>query len=104
LFHILLLSVACAWGWPDWSGWVANTPGKLTVLWLLITFFATWAEVLFAYLFLRERQAGEELIYFASEEARWHTINRITLAVVIVVYAHLILQSLIATIWLRHFI
>lgn len=102
LFHILLLAIACAWAWPDWSAWVANLPGKLAVLWLLITFFATWAEVLFAYLFLRERQVGEELIYFASEEARWHTINRITLTVVIVVYAHLILQSLISTILLRH--
>jgi hypothetical protein len=96
LFHIFLLVLGCAWAWSDWNAWMATPMSKLTLVWLLVTLFATWAEALFAYLFLRERQAGEELIYFASEEARWHTINRITLTVVMVVYAHLALQSCLA--------
>jgi hypothetical protein len=63
-----------------------------------VTIFATFAEILFAYLFLKARSESEEKdnIYFASDDPKWIFINRVTLSVVIVVMLHLVTQSLYA--------
>lgn len=89
----LALMIAVAFTNGDIARWFAIPGAAIPALFLLVTFFMTLAETLFAFLFLHERTKGEELLYFASDEPRWRMINRITTTVVIIAYGHLFFQS-----------
>lgn len=60
--------------------------------------FSTLAEIYFAFSFLqlRTEQEKRENIYFASDDPKWIRINRITLSIVLISYAHLLYQSYLA--------
>ncbi len=71
---------------------------NIALAFIFVTILATVAEISFAYLFLKARSEAEEKdnIYFASDDPKWIFINRLTLAVVCGVMAHLICQSVYA--------
>lgn len=72
--------------WQSMEGWA--------LIYVAATIFATFAEALFAKLFFTVRGGMKNhLIYFASDEPHFRTINRITTFVDVVVYAHLIAQA-----------
>lgn len=95
LFHILLCGSLLTFALKDLN---LSNGAPLTVLALIFAgmiIFATCAEILFAFLFLKARSTQEEQenIYFASDDPKWIFINRVTLTVVIIVMIHLLLQS-----------
>jgi hypothetical protein len=75
-----------------------NSINLIVFSFLYVTVFATLAEILFAFLFLKARSVAEEEdnIYFASDDPKWIFINRVTLITVCAVMAHLVLQSIYA--------
>jgi hypothetical protein len=97
LAHATFLILTIAWAFlnSEITQWFAVPGAAIAALFMLITVFMTFAETLFAFLFLHARTKGEDLLYFASDEPRWRMINRITTTVVILAYAHLFFQSLL---------
>ncbi len=96
LFHLLGLSSLWIYFYQE----ILSSSGLnlLAHAFVLVTIFATIAEISFAYLFLiiRSEQEEKENIYFASDDPKWIFINRLTLTVVIGVMSHLIIQSIYA--------
>ncbi|HUP56830.1 MAG TPA: hypothetical protein VM598_05210, partial [Bdellovibrionota bacterium] len=54
---------------------------------------AMMAETSFAGLFFGVRGSGKDKIYFASDSEEWRTINRLTFAACVALYAHLAIQT-----------
>lgn len=82
-------------------GWdrLSSDPFNLSVLAYLGSIcFAMMAEVVFASLFIATRAPADGLevneVYFASDDPRYRLINRLTLAAVLIVYAHWLAQIL----------
>ncbi len=96
LFH--LTGIAALWIYYHNSFLALSGLNLLAHAFILVTVFATIAEISFAYLFLKVRseQEKKDNIYFASDDPKWIFINRLTLTVVIGVMTHLILQSIYA--------
>ncbi|MDZ4084712.1 MAG: hypothetical protein U1E10_17350 [Bdellovibrionales bacterium] len=91
----LILAIVSAFLRSEIELWFATPVAAIAALFVFVTVFTTFAETLFAYLFLNERTKGEDLLYFASDEPRWLMINRITTTVVILAYGHLFFQSIL---------
>ncbi|NOT78817.1 MAG: hypothetical protein HOP07_07415 [Bacteriovoracaceae bacterium] len=93
LFHLVGLFVTWVYYYKDLI--TLTGISLLAHAFILVTIFATIAEISFAYLFLkiRTQQEEKENIYFASDDPKWIFINRLTLTVVIAVMSHLIIQS-----------
>lgn len=70
----------------------------LVATYIGMLFVSTLAELLFAFIFLKMRtiQEKNENVYFASDDPKWIMVNRLTLAVVIIVFSHLFFQALYA--------
>jgi hypothetical protein len=71
----------------------------LAAVYIGVILLSTVAEITFAALFFKTREAGDDLTYFASDDPRWRFINRLTAAVVGVVYSHLVIQAVLAVVW-----
>lgn len=95
LFHFILIAVLLwFYRFEVFSSIIGNV-NYLVMFYLLMLFISTSAEIVFAKMFMEFRSKTEEEsnIYFASDEEKWTKINRITLIVVLMVYFHLIFQS-----------
>jgi hypothetical protein len=94
--HNLVLAGIFIWGFQEVLP--AITPGLnlnfLAFVYLVVTFISIIFEIAFAYLFRKTRvfEENADLIYFASTDPRYLFINRLTLGVVIFVYAHVAIQ------------
>lgn len=101
----LILVLATAFLNSEINLWFASPVAAIAALFVFVTIFTTFAETLFAFLFLHERTKGEDLLYFASDEPRWLMINRITTTVVVLAYGHLFFQSiLVGKLFFGHFL
>jgi hypothetical protein len=95
LFHTIVIGFLFYYFRFELISTVFGSISFLAVIYILMLFISTSAEILFAFMFLKFRTEIEARnnIYFASDEAKWNKINKITLVVVCIVYAHLIFQS-----------
>jgi hypothetical protein len=99
-FHNVALFVATSVA-ASFIGWeqLSADPFNLCVLAYLGSIcFAMMAEVTFASLFIATRTPADGLeeheVYFASDDSRYRLINRLTVAAVVIVYAHWVAQVL----------
>ena len=94
LFHLIGLSALWIYFYENFLS--LSGLNLIAHAFIIVTIFATVAEISFAYLFLKVRSIEEEKdnIYFASDDPKWIFINRLTLTVVLAVMSHLCLQSL----------
>lgn len=98
IFHLLVCFFFFSYFRTEFREQVFGTHGFLVSLYIILLFFSTSAEIGFAFLFqkLRTIQESNENVYFASDDSKWVFVNRVTLFVVIVVFAHLLYQSIYA--------
>lgn len=96
LCHILGCIVCIFLFKNDFVQWPIDPISVAALVYILMVLFATSAEILFAAMFFsfRSQQEADENVYFASDDPKWIVINRVTLAVVVVVMSHLIWQTL----------
>lgn len=96
LFHLVALTIL---SYIHRLEFQALTPVNTIVsVFIIVIFFATIAEISFAYLFfkVRSKEEEEDNIYFASDDPKWIFINRLTLTIVCMVMIHLVVQSFYA--------
>jgi hypothetical protein len=77
-----------------WACAVTGQVWSWCVFYLVILCFAMMAEVVFASLFIMTRKKGADKIYFASDSPEYRMINRMTFAVCLVAYTHMIVQTI----------
>lgn len=72
-----------------------GTEAFLVIIYILMLFISTMAELSFAYLFLkwRSREESKSNVYFASDDPKWLFINRYTVIIDFLVFCHLFYQS-----------
>ena len=95
LFHILGCLLFVNIFKQDFLTLIFGSQGFIVAIYILLLFISTTAEIGFACLFLKMRtiQESKENVYFASDDPKWVFVNRITLLVVIIVFIHLLYQS-----------
>jgi len=78
-------------GWPNL---MVDHFNLLVFAYLVAICFCMMAEVVFAALFIMTRGLSAGKIYFASDSAEYRLINQLTFTVCIIVYAHMVFQSI----------
>jgi len=63
---------------------------KIVLVYFLGMICTTFAELGFAYVFNRIRGAGQNKVYFASQEPQWRRVNQVTTVIVTLALIHLI--------------
>jgi hypothetical protein len=102
VFHLSMISVLLYLFRYEVLFSVTGPINFFALYYILMLFVSTSSEILFAKLFLEYRSENEvkDNIYFASDEEKWKKINRITLTVVVIVFIHLIFQSIFSFFYL----
>lgn len=94
-FHLFGLAALMFYFRHDIPTIAFGSRGFVVLSYICFLFLTTAAEITFAMLFLKLRtiQEQRENVYFASDDPKWIFVNRYTLMIVVIAFAHLFFQS-----------